>query len=151
ALFGGAQTVHASGFLAVYLAGLIVGSHRHRASQVIDRFLDGFAWLSQIVLFLMLGLLVSPTALMPMLVPALVVAAVLMLVARPVAVWLCLLPFRFSKRERLFIAWVGLRGAVPIYLATIPVLAGAPDAAMFFAIAGIVVLVSLIVQGWTVA
>jgi cell volume regulation protein A len=150
-LFGAAQTVGASGFLAVYLAGLIVGSRRHRASQVIDRFLDGFAWLSQIVLFLMLGLLVSPGALLPMLIPALVVAVVLMLVARPFAVWLCLLPFRFSKRERLFIAWVGLRGAVPIYLATIPVLAGAPGGAMFFSIAFIVVMVSLTVQGWTVA
>ena len=150
-LFGAAQTVGASGFLAVYLAGLIVGSRRHRASQVIDRFLDGFAWLSQIVLFLMLGLLVTPGALLPMLMPALVVAVVLMLVARPFAVWLCLLPFRFSKRERLFIAWVGLRGAVPIYLATIPVLAGAPGGAMFFSIAFIVVMVSLTVQGWTVA
>ncbi|HUA52371.1 MAG TPA: potassium/proton antiporter [Candidatus Sulfotelmatobacter sp.] len=150
-LFGAAQTVGASGFLAVYLAGLIIGRRRHRASQVINRFLDGFAWLSQIVLFLMLGLLVSPSALLPMLIPALVVAVVLMLVARPFAVWLCLLPFRFSKRERLFIAWVGLRGAVPIYLATIPVLAGAPGAPVFFSIAFIVVMVSLTVQGWTVA
>jgi cell volume regulation protein A len=150
-LFGGAQTVGASGFLAVYLAGLILGNRRHRASQVIDRFLDGFAWLSQIVLFLMLGLLVTPSALAPMLIPSLVVAAVLILVARPVAVALCLLPFRFSKRETLFIAWVGLRGAVPIYLAIIPVLAGAPGGSMFFSIAFIVVMVSLIVQGWTVA
>jgi cell volume regulation protein A len=151
ALFGGAQTIGASGFLAVYLAGLIIGNHRHRATQVIDRFLDGFAWLSQIVLFLMLGLLVTPSALMPMLLPSLAVAAVLILIARPAAVWLCLLPFRFSKRETLFIAWVGLRGAVPIYLAIIPVLAGAPGGAMFFSIAFIVVMVSLTVQGWTIA
>ncbi len=150
-LFGGAQTVGASGFLAVYLAGLIIGNHRHRATQVIDRFLDGFAWLSQIVLFLMLGLLVTPSALMPMLLPSLAIAAVLILVARPIAVWLCLLPFRFSKRETLFIAWVGLRGAVPIYLAIIPVLAGAPGGPMFFSIAFIVVMVSLTVQGWTIA
>lgn len=150
-LFGGAQTVGASGFLAVYLAGLILGAHRHRAGRAIERFLDGFAWLSQIVLFLMLGLLVTPSTLRPMIVPALVVAAVLILVARPVAVALCLLPFRFSKRETLFIAWVGLRGAVPIYLAIIPVLAGAPSGPMFFSIAFIVVMVSLTVQGWTVA
>jgi cell volume regulation protein A len=150
-LFGGAQTVGASGFLAVYLAGLILGNHRHRASQVIERFLDGFAWLSQIVLFLMLGLLVTPSALAPMVIPSLVIAATLILVARPIAVALCLLPFRFSKRETLFIAWVGLRGAVPIYLAIIPVLAGAPGGPIFFSIAFIVVMVSLIVQGWTVA
>ena len=150
-LFGGAQTVGASGFLAVYLAGLILGARRHRASQVIDRFLDGFAWLSQIVLFLMLGLLVSPSALAPMVAPSLVIAAVLMLVARPLAVALCLLPFRFARREILFIAWVGLRGAVPIYLAIIPVLAGAPGGSMFFSIAFIVVMASLLVQGWTVA
>jgi cell volume regulation protein A len=150
-LFALAQTIGASGFLAVYLAGLIVGNHRHRATQVINRFLDGFAWLSQIVLFLMLGLLVSPNALMPMMLPALALAAVLILIARPVAVLLCLLPFRFSKRETLFIGWVGLRGAVPIYLAIIPVLAGAPGAALYFSVAFIVVMVSLVVQGWTVA
>src|SRR5271154_775993 len=150
-LFGGARTVGASGFLAVYLAGLILGNHRHRATQVIERFLDGFAWLSQIVLFLMLGLLVTPSALAPMLGPSLVIATALMLVARPVAVALCLLPFRYTAPEIAFISWVGLRGAVPIFLAIIPVLAGLPDAAMFFGVAFIVVLISLILQGWTVA
>jgi cell volume regulation protein A len=150
ALFGAAQTAGASGFLAAYLAGLILGSHRHRATQVIDQAFDAFAWLSQIVLFLMLGLLVKPSALVPVLGPSLVVAAVLMLVARPVAVALCLLPFRYTAREIAFISWVGLRGAVPIFLAIIPVLAGLPDAAMFFGVAFIVVLISLILQGWTV-
>jgi potassium/hydrogen antiporter len=151
ALFGGAQTVGASGFLAAYLAGLILGGHRHRATQVIDQAFDAFAWLSQIGLFVMLGLLVTPTALVPTLGPSLVVAAVLMLVARPLAVALCLLPFGYTAREIAFISWVGLRGAVPIFLAIIPVLAGLPDAATFFGIAFIVVLTSLIVQGWTVA
>ena len=151
ALFGAAQTAGASGFLAVYLAGLILGSHRHRATQVINQAFDAFAWLSQIVLFLMLGLLVTPSALVPILGPSLVVAAVLMLVARPVAVALCLLPFRYTAPEIAFISWVGLRGAVPIFLAIIPVLAGLPDAAMFFGVAFIVVLISLILQGWTVA
>ncbi|MBV8169728.1 MAG: potassium/proton antiporter [Alphaproteobacteria bacterium] len=151
-LFALAQTIGASGFLAVYLAGLIVGNHRHRATQVINRFLDGFAWLSQIVLFLMLGLLVSPSALLPMVPPALGVAAVLILIARPIAVVACLAPFRgFGKRATLFIGWVGLRGAVPIYLAIIPVLAGAPGSALYFSVAFIVVMVSLVVQGWTVA
>jgi len=151
ALFGAAQTAGASGFLAAYLAGLILGSHRHRATQVISQAFDAFAWLSQIVLFLMLGLLVAPRALVPILGPSLVVAAVLTLVARPVAVALCLLPFRYAAPEIAFISWVGLRGAVPIFLAIIPVLAGLPDAAMFFGVAFIVVLISLILQGWTVA
>jgi cell volume regulation protein A len=151
ALFGGAQTVGASGFLAVYLAGLILGSHRHRATQVINQAFDAFAWLSQIVLFLMLGLLVTPSALVPTLAPSLVVAAVLMLVARPLAVGLCLSPFRCTASEIAFISWVGLRGAVPIFLAIIPVLAGLADAATFFGVAFIIVLTSLIVQGWTVA
>jgi potassium/hydrogen antiporter len=151
ALFGGAQTASTSGFLAVYLAGLILGIHRHRATQVINQAFDAFAWLSQIVLFLMLGLLVTPSALIPMLGPSLVVAAALMLVARPVAVALCLLPFRYTSREIAFISWVGPRGAVPIFLAIIPVLAGLPDGAIFFGVAFIVVLISLILQGWTVA
>ena len=151
ALFGGAQTAGTSGFLAVYLAGLILGTHRHRATQIINQAFDAFAWLSQIVLFLMLGLLVAPSALVPILGPSLMIAVVLMLVARPVAVALCLLPFRYTAREIAFISWVGLRGAVPIFLAIIPVLAGAPDAAVFFGVAFIIVLTSLIVQGWTVA
>jgi len=151
ALFGGAQTAGASGFLAVYLAGLILGTHRHRATQIINQAFDAFAWLSQIVLFLMLGLLVAPSDLVPILGPSLVIAVLLMLVARPVAVALCLLPFRYSTREIVFISWVGLRGAVPIFLAIIPVLAGAPDAAVFFGVAFIIVLTSLIIQSWTVA
>ena len=151
ALFGGAQSSGASGFLAVYLAGLILGTHRHRATQVINQAFDAFAWLSQIVLFLMLGLLVTPSALVPILGPSLLIAVVLMLVARPVAVALCLLPFRYTALEIAFISWVGLRGAVPIFLAIIPVLAGLPDAAVFFGVAFIIVLTSLIVQGWTVA
>jgi len=151
ALFGAAQTAGASGFLAAYLAGLILGSHRHRATQVINQAFDAFAWLSQIVLFLILGLLVKPSGLVPILGPSLVVAAVLMLAARPMAVVLCLLPFRYTAPEIAFISWVGLRGAVPIFLAIIPVLAALPDAAMFFGVAFIVVLISLILQGWTVA
>ena len=98
-----------------------------------------------------LGLLVTPSALVPILAPSFVIAAALMLVARPVAVALCLLPFRYTAPEIAFISWVGLRGAVPIFLAIIPVLAGLPDATIFFGVAFIVVLISLILQGWTVA
>lgn len=149
-LFAGAQTVGASGFLAVYLAGLVVGTRRHRATHVIDRFQDGIAWLSQIVMFVMLGLLVTPSDLTANLAVALAIAVFLLLVARPAAVVLCLWPFRFSWRERLFVAWVGLRGGVPIFLGTVPVLTGVPGAQQFFEIAFVVVLTSLLVQGWTV-
>ena len=149
--FGGAQMLGASGFLAVYLTGLIVGNRRHRAAQLIDRFHDGLAWLAQMVMFVMLGLLVTPSDLLPTLIPSVLIAAFLVVVARPVAVVLCLLPFRFAWNEHAFIAWVGLRGAVAIFLGTIPVLAGIENASIYFEVAFAVVLVSLIVQGWTLA
>ena len=149
-LFGGAQTVGASGFVAVYLAGLILGNRPHRAEQSISRFHDGMAWLAQIAMFLMLGLLVTPARLVNALVPALAISAVLMLVARPVAVWLSLLPFRFNRAEVGFVSWVGLRGAVPIFLATVPVTYHLPGGLFFFDVAFVVVLASLVLQGWTV-
>jgi cell volume regulation protein A len=149
--FGGAQALGASGFLAVYLAGLVVGNRRHRASQLIDRFHDGLAWLAQMVMFVMLGLLVTPSDLLPTLLPSVLLALFLVAAARPVAVVFCLLPFRFAWNEQAFIAWVGLRGAVAIFLGTIPVLAGIDNASIYFEVAFAVVLVSLIVQGWTLA
>ena len=149
--FGGAQALGASGFLAVYLAGLIVGNRRHRAAQLIDRFHDGLAWLAQMVMFVMLGLLVTPSDLLPTLIPSVLIAAFLVVIGRPVAVVLCLLPFRFAWNEQAFIAWVGLRGAVAIFLGSIPVLAGIEHASIYFQVAFAVVLVSLIVQGWTIA
>jgi cell volume regulation protein A len=151
ALFGGTQLADGSGFLAVYLAGLICGNSRLRASQTIARFHEGMAWLSQLVLFIMLGLMVVPRHLLPQAPAALGVALVLLFLARPAAVWLCLTPFRFTIPERLFIAWVGLRGAVPIFLAMIPNLNGLPHAEIYFHIAFITVLTSLILQGWTIA
>jgi cell volume regulation protein A len=150
-IYGGAQMLGASGFLAVYLAGLIIGNRRHRAAQLIDRFHDGLAWLAQMVMFVMLGLLVTPSDLLPTLIPSVLIAASLVVIARPVAVVLCVLPFRFSWNEQAFIAWVGLRGAVAIFLGTIPVLAGIEHASIYFQVAFAVVLVSLIVQGWTIA
>ena len=149
-IYSGTQEFGGSGFLAVYLAGLIVGNRRHKGTLLIARFHDGLSWLCQIAMFLMLGLLVNPTRLVPLLAPALAVAAVLIFVSRPLAVLACLLPFRFTARELAFVSWVGLRGAVPIFLATIPVLAGVPQAHALFAIAYVVVLASLVVQGWTV-
>jgi len=150
-VFAGAQTLGASGFLAVYLTGLIVGNRRHRAAQLIDRFHDGLAWLAQMVMFVMLGLLVTPSDLLPSLIPAVLIAVFLVVLARPVAVLLCLLPFRFARNELAFVAWVGLRGAVAIFLGTIPVLAGLENASIYFEVAFVVVLISLIAQGWTLA
>ena len=149
--FSGAQALGASGFLAVYLAGLIVGNRRHRAAQLINRFHDGLAWLAQMVMFVMLGLLVTPSDLLPTLVASVLIAAFLVMLGRPVAVVLCLLPFRFAWNEQAFIAWVGLRGAVAIFLGSIPVLAGVEHASIYFQVAFAVVIVSLVVQGWTIA
>jgi potassium/hydrogen antiporter len=145
-----AQTLGASGFLAVFLAGYVLGNRRHRATQLINRFQDGLAWLSQIAMFLLLGLLVTPSSLLPLIYPALAIALVLLLIARPLAVVLCLLPFRFEWREHAFVSWVGLRGAVAIFLGTMPVLAGIEGAMGYFTVAYVVVLTSLVVQGWTV-
>jgi potassium/hydrogen antiporter len=149
-VFGLAQALHGSGFLAVYLAGLLVGNRPTRAHNAVIAFLDAATWLAQIVMFVLLGLLVSPTRLLEHAVPAFAVAAVLMFFARPVAVFLCLAPFRFSWREKTFISWVGLRGAVGIFLASIPLLVGMRNAFVFFDIGFVVVLISLLVQGWTI-
>ncbi len=150
-IFSVASVLQGSGFLAVYLAGLILGNRPVRAFPTILSFLDAATWLSQIVMFLVLGLLVTPSTLIHYALPALVVAVFLILVGRPVAVWLCLTPFGFGKREKYFISWVGLRGAVSIFLAAIPTLANVPNAAVYFNVAFFVVLVSLLVQGWSVA
>jgi cell volume regulation protein A len=150
ALFGAAQSLGASGFLAIYIAGLTTASGSHATRQAVEHFLEALAWLAQIVLFLMLGLLVTPHALPPVIVPALVAAAALIFLARPIASFACLLPFGFSGREIGFAAWVGLRGAVPIYLTIIPVLEGARDATGRFGEAFVLVIASLVIQGWTV-
>ena len=149
--FGMAEWLHGSGFLAVYVAGLIVGNRETRAHNTIVTFLDAATWLAQIVMFVMLGLLVSPQRLAGSVIPAVVVALVLMLAARPVAVFLCLAPFRFNWREKLFMAWTGLRGAVAIFLASIPMLVGLSKAYLYFDVAFVVVIISLLLQGWTLA
>jgi cell volume regulation protein A len=140
-----------SGFLAIYLAGVVLGNSKLQAAQTIFRVHDGLAWLAQIVMFLLLGLLATPSQLVMVAGPALAVAAFLMLVARPAAVALCLLPFRFPWREQLYIGWVGLRGAVPIVLALFPMMYGVENAHAYFNVAFFVVLVSLLAQGWTIA
>lgn len=150
-IFGITASLHGSGFLAVYLAGVVLGNRRVRAFSGIRRFHDGVAWASQIGMFVILGLLVTPSKLLPLALPGLLISLVLILVARPMAVAVSLAPFRFPLREQTYIAWVGLRGSVPIVLATFPWLAGLENAGLFFNIAFFIVLVSLVVQGWSVA
>jgi len=149
-VFAAANSVHSSGFLAVYLAGLAVGNRQTRAHNSVVVFLDAVTWLAQIVMFVLLGLLVWPQRLAHSLLGAIVVALTLMLVARPAAVFVCLAPFKFQWREKLFMSWVGLRGAVGIFLASIPLLVGMPTAYLFFDVAFVVVLSSLLIQGWSV-
>ena len=149
-LFGLVTTMGASGFLAIYVAGLIVRNTEAHAANNIRKVHDGLAWIAQISLFLMLGLLVTPTTLTQYWGVGVGVALLLVFVARPIAVLISLAPFRFAAKEKLFISWVGLRGAVPIVLATFPVLGGLPDAELYFNVAFVSVLFSLILQGWTV-
>jgi NhaP-type Na+/H+ and K+/H+ antiporter len=151
ALFEATQLAGGSGYLAVYLCGVltmqrVTDAHR----QELDITHGSLAWLSQILMFLLLGLLVTPSDLGAEALHAAGVAAVLIFIARPVAVAVCLAPFRYRLRERLFIAWVGLRGAVPIFLAIIPVLSPGPIDTDFFNVVFLVVIASLVLQGWTI-
>lgn len=150
-VFAGTGLLDGSGFLAIYLFGLIVANRAPDAVKPTLAAMDGYAWLAQAGMFLLLGLLVTPSTMTGSLGSGLAVALSLIFVARPVAVWLCLVPFRFSPKETWFIAWVGLRGAVPIVLALFPLMAGTPQANLLFNIAFVVVLVSLLTQGTTIA
>jgi cell volume regulation protein A len=151
AIFGLAQLFGTSGFLATYIAAVVTAAAEYRTRQQVEHFFEGMAWLAQIVLFVMLGLLVTPHDLPPYLLGAVLGAIVLIFLARPIAVFACLLPFRFAFRETAFASWVGLRGAVPIYLSIIPALADPNRDQRLFASIFILVIASLIVQGWTVA
>jgi len=147
--YAGATLVGGSGFLAVYLAGLVLGNADlpHRPATV--GFAEGVAWLAQIGLFIMLGLLANPSRLVDAVLPGLVVGALLLLVARPVSVAVCLTPFRVPWRRQVFVSWAGLRGAVPIVLATIPLTAGLPGATELFDVVFVLVVVFTLVQGPT--
>lgn len=141
-----------NGYLAVYIAGVVVGNTRLAFRKEVDTFMNGLTWLFQIIMFLSLGLLVNPHEMLDVVVVALLIAVFMILVARPLSVFTCLLPFRsMSNRARFFVSWVGLRGAVPIIFATYPVVAEIPGSHQIFNIVFFITLLSLIFQGMTIS
>jgi cell volume regulation protein A len=148
--YGLTAIVGGNGFIAVYIAGLVMGNSIVVHKKSLLRFHDGIAWLMQIVMFLALGLLVFPSELVPAVVPGLLTALFLILIARPVAVLITLLPWKIPMNEKALVSWVGLRGAVPIILATYPLVAGVPNAEMIFNIVFFIVLVSALVHGTSI-
>ncbi len=149
-VFAATGMVGGSGFLAAYVAGLVAGNLNIRHAARLRRFQLGMTWLAQIGMFLTLGLLATPSQFGSVALPAVMLALVLILFARPLAVWLCLLPFGFSRREIVFSGWVGLRGAVSILLAILPTIGGVENGQLYFNVVFIMVLASLLIQGWTV-
>lgn len=151
--FSFTSLLHGNGYLAVYLAGMMVGnSSRLAHRKEINTFIDGLTWLFQIIMFLCLGLLVNPHEMLDVTLVSLLIGLFMIVVGRPLSVFLCLLPFgkRITNRSRVFVSWVGLRGAVPIIFATYPVVADVPGSSQIFNIVFFITLVSLITQGTTV-
>ena len=149
-IYASTAVLGGSGFLAVYIAGIVLGNSDFVQKKSLFRFFDGLAWLSQIGMFLTLGLQVFPSRLVSVMDTGLIVSAFLMFVARPVSVFAGLAPTRFDWKEKLFISWVGLRGSVPIILATFPLLAGIPRADLLFNLVFFIVLTSALLQGWSI-
>ena len=141
-----------NGYLAVYVAGIVMGNTKLTENKSINSFLDGVTWLVQIVMFLVLGLLVNPNDMFKIAVPALIIAVFVIFVGRPLSVFLCLFPFKgIGKRAKMFISWVGLRGAAPIIFATYPVVAGVEGSSFIFNVVFFITLASLLIQGTTIA
>jgi potassium/hydrogen antiporter len=149
-LFGLTGLMGGSGFLAVYVAGLVAGNSKITGQVGLRRFMEGLTWIAQIAMFLTLGLLATPSQFVDIALPAIGVALVLTFICRPLAIWLCLLPYGFQRNETAFISWVGLRGAVSILLGIIPLAGGLQNGQLLFNIAYIIVLTSLMLQGWTI-
>lgn len=151
-VFSLTDLIHGNGYLAVYLAGLVVGNHKIVFQKSLTTFFDGYTWLFQIGMFISLGLLVNPHEMLDVAETGLLVGVFMILVARPVSVFLCLAPFRkIGVRGKLYVSWVGLRGAVPIIFATYPLVAGVENAGMIFNTVFFITIVSLLVQGTTVS
>ena len=144
------EVIGGNGFLAVYVSSVLLGNSKLIRKQSLREFFDGFAWLMQIILFLTLGLLVYPSHILPVLVPGLCIALFLIFVARPLSVFICLSIFKIPIKNKLFISWVGLRGAVPIVFATFPMVAGIEKAGLIFNIVFMVTLVSIMLQGTSI-
>lgn len=150
-IFSITSLLKGNGYLAVYIAGLVVGNAKIIHKKSITTFFDGFTWLWQIVMFITLGLLVNPHELLPVAGIGLTVGIFMIIFARPITVFLCLLPFRnFTTKAKLYISWVGLRGAVPIIFATYPLIAGIENANLIFNVVFFITILSLLVQGTTV-
>ncbi|NGN64370.1 potassium/proton antiporter [Streptomyces sp. A7024] len=149
AAYAAGALLHGSGFLAVYLAAMILGNSKLPHFAATRGFADGLGWIAQIGMFVLLGLLVTPHNLLDDIVPALIIGLVLTMIARPAEVFLSLLPFRIPWREQALMSWAGLRGAVPIILATIPMVNGVPDSTRIFNIVFVLVIVYTLVQGPT--
>jgi len=149
-VYASTNMCHGSGFLAVYVAGMVVGNHNIVHKKNVFRFFDGMAWIAQIVMFLTLGLLVYPSHILTAFKTELSISLFLIIIARPLGVFISLIPFDFSIREKVFISWVGLRGAVPIILATFPLLAGIHEAQWIFNVVFFIVITSALLQGWTI-
>ena len=147
--FGASEFSYGNGFMAVYVAGVVMGNSKFIYQHGIGRFHDGIGWLMQVMLFGMLGLLSFPKQLPDVAIPGVAIALFLMFAARPAAVFLCMFRSKFTMKERLFVSWVGLRGGAPIMLATYPLMAHLPDAWKMFNIVFFIVLMSVLVQGKT--
>ena len=144
--------LHGNGYLAVYIAGMVVGNKKIVFRKEIATFMDGMSWLFQIIMFLTLGLLVNPHEMLNVALVAILVGVFLILIGRPLSVFLCLLPFRkINFKSKLFVSWVGLRGAVPIIFATYPVVAGVEGSSSIFNIVFFITIVSLVVQGTSIS
>lgn len=148
--FGLTAHLGGSGFLAIYVLGIVAGNIGITGSSAFRRYQKGMTWLAQIIMFLVLGLFITPSELVPVLLPALLLGVFLILVGRPLAVWICLLPFRYDWQTVSFNALVGLRGAVSILLGILPAVMGIEGAEIFLNVAFIMVLTSLLVQGWSI-